>query len=236
MTMTIRDGKMKLEAIIAENTEQRSTANFRAFPRRSPRFVVETGPGSRSGTARRAAFTLIELILVMAILTIMVALSAPTLANFFAGRSLEYEARRLLALVHQGQSRAVSEGVPVDLWVDPTQGAYGLEVEPTYETTDPKAQRFALDKNLQVQVANALVTGTNTAAAAAFAMGLAPSTSSVMPVHLAQPALPVIRFLPDGTLGETSLQKVRLTWRDGNSLWLVQTPNHLNYEIQSTGP
>ncbi|MBU6401228.1 MAG: prepilin-type N-terminal cleavage/methylation domain-containing protein [Verrucomicrobia bacterium] len=180
-----------------------------------------------------AAFTLIELILVMAILTMMVALSAPTLANFFAGRSVDYEARRLLALVHQGQSRAASEGVPMDLWVDPNQGTYGLTVEPTYGTSDPKAQEFTLDQSLQIQVVNSLVNATNAAAAAASAMGLPPSTASVVPVQLAHPALPVIRFLPDGTLGDTSFQKLRLTGRDGTSLWLEQTANHLSYEVRT---
>src|SRR6185295_17984721 len=54
-------------------------------------------------------FTLIELILVMAILTIAVSITAPALSNFFHGRTLDSEARRMLALTRQGQSRAVSE-------------------------------------------------------------------------------------------------------------------------------
>src|SRR5207253_10956500 len=45
----------------------------------------------------RSGFTLIELILVMTILTIAVSLTAPALANFFRGRTLDSEARRLLA-------------------------------------------------------------------------------------------------------------------------------------------
>src|SRR5690242_12890691 len=77
-------------------------------------------PGARCRVVLRisAAFTLIELILVMMILAIAVSFTAPALANFFHGRSLDYEARRLLSLTRQGQSRAVSEGVPVELWFD----------------------------------------------------------------------------------------------------------------------
>src|SRR6266705_2131210 len=100
------------------------------------------------------AFTLIELILVMTVLTIAVSLTAPSLANFFRGRSLDSEARRLLALTRQGQSRAVSEGIPMELWVDATRGAYGLEAEPTYEQTDPKAQEFTLDSGMQIEIAS----------------------------------------------------------------------------------
>src|SRR3954453_22495301 len=81
------------------------------------------------------AFTLIELILVMTILTIAISVTAPALANFFRGRSLDSEARRLLALTRQGQSRAISEGVPMQLWVDAAHGGYGLEAEPSYEPT-----------------------------------------------------------------------------------------------------
>src|SRR6266571_2701739 len=97
----------------------------------------------------RRAFTLIELILVMTVLTIAVSVTAPALAHFFRGRSLDSEARRLLALTHLGQSRAVSEGLPMDLWLDAQQGAYGLEAESSYEENDRKAVDFNLDRDMQ---------------------------------------------------------------------------------------
>src|ERR1035437_9191760 len=105
----------------------------------------------------RRGFTLIELILVMALLTIVISLTAPKLSRFFHGRTLDSEARRLLALTRSGQSRAVSEGVPMDLWVDAAQGTFGLEAEPSYDTSDPKAVDFALDSGLQLEVVNKLV-------------------------------------------------------------------------------
>src|SRR5439155_11816305 len=103
---------------------------------------------------KRSAFTLIELILVMAVLTIAVSVTAPALANFFRGRSLDSEARRLLSLTRQGQSRAVSEGIPMELWLDAANGSYGLEAEPSYEPTDSKAIEFTLEKDIQVEVLN----------------------------------------------------------------------------------
>src|SRR5690242_5350282 len=75
------------------------------------------------------AFTLVELVLVMAVVVIAIAITAPKLANFFRGRTLDSEARRLLALTHAGQSRAVSEGIPMRLWLDTEQGTYGLQEE-----------------------------------------------------------------------------------------------------------
>ena len=72
----------------------------------------------------------------MTILVIMLALSAPTLAGFFHGRALDSETRRLLSLTRSGQSRAASEGVPMELWVDAENRNYGLEAEDSYVKTD----------------------------------------------------------------------------------------------------
>ena len=58
----------------------------------------------------------------MALLTMVISLTAPSLSRFFRGRTLDSEARRLLALTRSGQSRAVSEGMPMDLWVDADEG------------------------------------------------------------------------------------------------------------------
>src|SRR5215475_9012956 len=99
-----------------------------------------------------AGFTLIELILVMTVLTIAVSLTAPALANFFRGRTLDSEARKLLALTRLGQSRAASEGVPMQLWLDAVGGKYGLEAEPSYEENDPKAVEVSVDSGLQLEV------------------------------------------------------------------------------------
>ncbi len=65
---------------------------------------------TRSNEPDRArAFTLIELILVMALLLIVIGVALPSLKRFFHGRNLDSEARRFLSLTRYGQSRAVSE-------------------------------------------------------------------------------------------------------------------------------
>ncbi|HWX20618.1 MAG TPA: GspH/FimT family pseudopilin [Candidatus Binatia bacterium] len=170
------------------------------------------------------AFTLVELLLVMTVLVMVLSISAPLLANFFHGRSLDSEARRLLALVHAGQSRAVSEGAPMVLWVDVEQRTYGLEEEPGWVDKDPKAETLTLDENVKMEVVNAAPvkkTSTRNLPSA----GAAPRANPR--------SLPEIRFLPDGTLGEASPQGLRLFDRDNNSLWLAQARNRLNYEIRN---
>ncbi len=75
---------------------------------------------------RRGAFTLIELIVVMALLAIVIAIGGPRLARFFHGQTVMEEGQRLLALTRYGQSRAASEGSPMELWMNLANGTYGL--------------------------------------------------------------------------------------------------------------
>jgi len=90
--------------------------------------------GEYSGSTGKRAFTLIELILVLALLVIITSIAAPSMANFVRGRALDSEARRMIALMHAAQSRAVSEGLPMVLWVDEKQNAYGMQAETTGQT------------------------------------------------------------------------------------------------------
>jgi len=177
----------------------------------------------------KRGFTLIELILVMAILTVAFSLTAPTLSRFFHGRTLDSEARRLLALTRQGQSRAVSEGIPIELWIDSSQNAYGLEAEPSYEKTDVKAVSFTLDGDLQLELSN-LNPGTASRSAGLSSSSRTGTTNTKLSSH---PNVPRIRFLPDGSVSEESPQLLRLLGRDGNSLRLTLSRNRMNYEIQT---
>jgi Tfp pilus assembly protein FimT len=164
-----------------------------------------------------------ELILVMTVLTIAASITAPALANFFRGRSLDHEARRLLSLIRQGQSRAVSEGLPMDLWIDAQQGSYGLEAEPSYEVTDSKAVSFTLDREMQLQVSNL------TSTSGFLSPNLQNQNSTRKSSH---PNLPSIRFLPDGSIAENSPQALQLTGSEGRSIWVALSRNGLGYELR----
>src|ERR1035441_10924304 len=174
----------------------------------------DSGSAARYSNWTRRGFTLIELILVMALLTIVISLTAPKLSRFFHGRTLDSEARRLLALTRSGQSRAVSEGVPMDLWVDAELGTFGLEAEPSYETSDPKAVDFTLDGGLQLAVVNKTVV----APVVTMNRSLQTSTASVPRVNLVHAGLPTIRFLPDGSRSEE-----RRGGKESRSRW---APHH----------
>jgi prepilin-type N-terminal cleavage/methylation domain-containing protein len=159
----------------------------------------------------RRAFTLIELVLVMALIVIAVSMIAPRMANFIRGRALDSEARRLLALMHAGQSRAVSEGAPMMLWVNAPNDEYGLAAETSGANGDAQAEELPLDSTLQISVAN-LGTGTQTTFK----------------------NLPAIKFLADGTIDENSPQTIQLMDSAGFSRWLVETPLRTGYEIDDS--
>jgi len=101
--------------------------------------------------------------------------------------------------------------MPMVLWVNEKQGAYGLQAETTGKTGDPKAEDLTLDENLQIAVVNASPAGMTKFG-----------------------GLPAIRFLPDGTVDENSPQTLRLMDAKGNALWLIESRNRNGYEIQAT--
>jgi hypothetical protein len=163
--------------------------------------------------------------LVMTLLTIAVGLAAPALGNFFRGRSLESEARRLLAMTRQGQSRATSEGIPMDMWFDDSKHLIGLEAELSFEPQDERAVEFDIDPDMLVEVL--LASGKSAGATPAIV------TTQVNPnIPIRHPGLPRIRFLPEGTVTSDSPQTIRITGRDGLSIALQQNRNGTGYEIE----
>ena len=164
-----------------------------------------------------------ELLLVLALLAMAVAVAAPSLSRFFRGRALDSEARRILALTHYGQSRAVSEGVPMVLWFNPDENTYGLEAETTFTDTDTKAVEYQLDSNLQLEVDTSV---------------LGQSVPWKITTEIAG-STPAIRFTPDGFIAETSPVWVWLKQThegEADAAWLVMDENHLNYELQNVQP
>lgn len=159
----------------------------------------------------RRAFTLIELILVLTLLVIITSFVAPGMANFIRGRALDAEARRLYAIMHAGQSRAVSEGVPIMVWVDEKNNSYGIEEETPGKNGDTKKESFGVDDTLQISVL-----GLNTGAQTTLRN------------------LPAVRFLADGTIDENSPQTLHLSHENGGELWLVESKNRMGYDVQDT--
>jgi type II secretion system protein H len=175
---------------------------------------------------RRRAFTLIELILVMSLLLIVTAVSAPQLSAFFRGRTLDVEARRFLSLTRYGQSRAVAEGVPMVLWIDAKQGAYGLEAQPDGRFTDDKAVAYLVSERLEIE---------------AEAMPLPQTERARTEQDMARrnfANVPSIVFTPEGFVSQTSPAAVQLRQAEadaktGEVIRIALGRTGLNYEIQT---
>ena len=154
--------------------------------------------------------------LVMALLLIGTAMVAPRMVSFFRGRALSLETRRMLALVHYAQSRAIAEGVPVVLWFNPTNSTYGQNIQVGYADNDDRASSFALESNLTLEAP----------------VKDAPPVSELGDEKFGLPVgLATIRFTPDGFYDSTSVTKLVVHEGTEAALQLVPTVNHLDYEI-----
>jgi len=157
----------------------------------------------------------------MALLAIVLAISAPSLSRFFKSRGLDSEARRFLALTRHAQSRAVSEGVPMVLWLETKQRLYGLNADKTFIEDDPKAEQFNVDETLEIEVRLS-----SDAVAASQA-------SQFKNEKLDTSGLYTLRFNPDGFVSTSSPEVVVFRQKDNGELWVAQSRSRLSYEIQA---
>lgn len=182
----------------------------------SPRPVSTVEACARLGARGRRAFTLVELIVVMVLLLIVASMVAPRMSSFFRGRALSAEARRMLSLVHYAQSRAVAEGVPVLLWIDPTTSTYGIEIQGGHEGADDRPHIFTAEPTLTLET----VGSTETYASE--------QEDELLGLPEGRPA---IRFNPDGFFDEGGVSKIVIRQGDEGALEIVPTATRLGYEI-----
>ena len=202
---------------------------------------------SASGTlpapgGRRDGFTLIELILVMALLVAVAGMLAPSLGGFFRGRALDAEARRVVTLSRYARSAAINEGVPMLLWIDPLNRTYGIVEEVNYTGREPRRLTYQLAPRLTLEI------DTASANPATSGGGVIGSDGALLPVTgamatAARSGMPMIRFQPDGFIDPNSPAALWLREQDpagGDSrepaaglVWITQNLNRTGYEIQT---
>lgn len=155
----------------------------------------------------------------LALLAICAAFIAASLGGFFRGRAVSFEARRMLSLAHYGQSRAIAEGVPVVLWVNPKTSTYGLAVQSSFNTPDddPHPVTYTAESSLTLE--------------APVAADADPSEQDDEKLGLPED-LVAIRFNPDGFIDESSVHKITVRQGDGPALDLVETETRRGYEIR----
>jgi prepilin-type N-terminal cleavage/methylation domain-containing protein len=75
---------------------------------------------------RRRAYTLLELVMVLAILCLVAGLAVPSLRGFAQGREGADGAQQLVALCRRARTQAITEATTYRLNVDPAAGTYWL--------------------------------------------------------------------------------------------------------------
>ena len=160
---------------------------------------------------RQQAFTLIELIAVMALLAGFAAMTLPRFSDFFRGQKIKGEANRFIALTQYARSEAIATGIPMTLWIDEKQGQYGMRDTYGY---------YSQQNNV-----------TNIGRIYELAQGL--EFSSEM-THSNPNMESVILFHPDGAIQDGSISNIILELPDRELLWITRTTNGLGYEIFGT--
>jgi Tfp pilus assembly protein FimT len=166
---------------------------------------------------------LIELICVLALLAIGALFVASRMGAFFHGRALNFEARRMLSLTQYARSRAVAEGVPVLLWINPKNSTYGISIQASFgnadaaEEEDRLAITYTADSSLTLETPTGAVA--NVSEQDDERLGLSEDLSA-------------IRFTPDGFFDESSVSKITIRQGAQVGLELVPTVNRLAYEIR----
>jgi type II secretion system protein H len=160
----------------------------------------------RNNNARFArAFTLVELILVMVLLTTLMAIAVPSLARSFRQRNVNQEAVRFVALTEYARDEAVSQGVPMVVWIDTAGGRFGADSKTGYGATSTRGKEFSMNADVHFE----------TMEGAAQQQGIVTAAE----------------FAPDGTLDPSGVATVRVADRFNSSATISQTSDGWGYEI-----
>lgn len=152
-------------------------------------------------------FTLVELILVMALLATLLAFSAPTLSRSFHNRHLRDEGTRFVALTEYARDEAVSQGVPMVVWIDPQAGRFGVQPKTGYDGNDARRREYPLNADVRVEVASKSGTGGG------------------------NQVIEAVELSPEGTPTVASTESVRLVDRFNAVLTIARTADGWGYEI-----
>jgi prepilin-type N-terminal cleavage/methylation domain-containing protein len=85
--------------------------------------------GRNDKQPRAGGFTLLELILVLVLISVLLAVSAPTLRGMFASRQEQDAAARILALTQWARSQAAADGTVYRLNVDAPSSTHWLTAQ-----------------------------------------------------------------------------------------------------------
>lgn len=167
-----------------------------------------------------AGLTLIELVVVLALLGLVLGVSAPALSKFFRGRELDNEVNRFIALARYAQQRAVSDGVPMLMWVDFETLSCGVSAEATFVAQDSQRVEYTMASGISIDVE---------VAEAPVRAGVVRAVSGSGQVGSGRLS---IRFMPDGFATVESPTRVVFRDRDGFTKVVVLNEARTGYKVE----
>jgi Tfp pilus assembly protein FimT len=191
--------------------------------------VIHPGPIAPGATPFRCtgAFTLVEMVVVMTLMVIVISVAAPSFGAFMHGHNTDNEAQRFLSLTDYASSRAINEGLPMDLGLNIKQGKYWVAACGGYTETHTNMVGFNLDSSVAMHVDPPITS-------------IPTTQSNVWTPYIAMRGfgLPTIRFQPDGFISDTSPGTVKFRQSSGNDLetWVVENSDHRRYDISPGHP
>jgi len=173
-----------------------------------------TGPNAERRAG--AGFTLLELIAVLILISVLLALAAPSLGRFGRARATSDAASHLLALTHLARSQAAAQARIWRLNVDPEEAAYWLTMQQAGVFVSPRrdyGRVFRLPEGVSV-----MVTGneTDTGLTALATSGAAQA--------------PCIQFYPDG---HSDVATIELSDGQGRVLWVTAPSASERFRIET---
>ena len=111
--------------------------------------------GQRDNPRSRDAFTLLELILVMVLISVLLGVAAPSLRGFHGARRSADAAAQLLALTNYARSQAIAHGTVYRLNVDADEQVYWLTAQvggAHVELNTEYGRRFALPDTMTISI------------------------------------------------------------------------------------
>ena len=159
------------------------------------------------------AFTLVELVLVMALLVVMLAVAAPSLGRSMRARNLDQQSARLLSLTEYARDEATSQGIPMLVWVDPDTRRFGVDAHAGYTANGFRTKEYILPEDLAFDPIDG-------------------AQASKTQGH----GFDVAEFAPDGTLDPASVATIRISGHNHADVAAIsQTPDGYGYRIVKEG-
>jgi len=103
----------------------------------------------------RPAFTLLELVLVLLILTIAMAIASPSLRNFWKGNRVKDAGEQLAYITRLARTQAISDGAVYRLNIDSNGTGYALYVQQAEGFVLIPSNNFLLPEEAHVEVTKA---------------------------------------------------------------------------------